>query len=483
MRRATATVCFIPGKPWLEVFLLLLNDLVSFILAIGLVSIARYLLLQHYNDNLFDPQVMRTIGYVIAASVITLAARGLYPGWGRTSVVELKQIVGAITLAYVLISVVIFVQGASVRFSRSVFLGSWFFVVLWLPVGRFLVRKLIARFPWWGEPVVIIGQKQEIERISKLLIGCPRLGLRPVAGLRLDCETAPLAANGRLPIVPWSPGVQEEFQRSGIQTDILAISPTHFRNTYPEISKHVELSFGKTVFLINDEIYGITWAEPVDIAGQPALISHHSLLNPAIRLVKLVTDYLLALIIMPPVLVIGLVVACWIRLDSPGSILYTHERIGQNGKPFRVFKFRTMVQDADKVLLKLLAEDAEAREEWERYHKFADDVRITRAGRWIRRLSLDELPQFINILRGEMSLIGPRPLVQAEIDMLGDAAPLILRVRPGLTGWWQVMGRNNLSFEDRTRLDIYYVSNWSLWLDLFVFIKTFWVLVFELGGR
>src|SRR5512133_310870 len=210
MRRATANVCFTPGKRWLEVILLLLTDLVSFVLAIGLVSIVRYLLLQRYSENLFDPQVLRTIGYVIAASVITLTARGLYPGWGRTSVVELKQIVGAITLAYVLISVVIFVQGASVRFSRSVFLGSWFFAVLWLPVGRFLVRKLIARFPWWGEPVVIIGQRKEIERVSKLLVGCPRLGLRPVAGLMLDCETDYPVRTGRLPIVPWSPEVQTE---------------------------------------------------------------------------------------------------------------------------------------------------------------------------------------------------------------------------------------------------------------------------------
>jgi Undecaprenyl-phosphate galactose phosphotransferase WbaP len=482
MRRTSDTPCFISGKPGLEIFLLLANDLIGFILTIGFVSLARYLLLHNYKENLLDPQVMRTIFYVVTSSLIILATRGLYPGWGRTSVVELKQIVEAVTLAYILSSVVIFVEGTPIRFSRSVFLISWFFAILWLPVGRFLIRKLIAHFPWWGEPVVIIGQQMEIERVAKILRSCPRLGLRPVAGLMIDCKTAGPVGRNALPLIPWSPGSQKGFQNGGIRTNILAISPSAFRVDYPHIFKHVELSFAKTVFMINDDIYGITWAEPVDVAGQPALISHHSLLNPMIRFAKEITDYALTFLVMLPVLLISLLTALWIRLDSPGPILYTQERIGRDGKPFRVFKFRTMVQNAEEMLAHLLATNPTARCEWEQFHKLADDVRITRAGRWIRRLSLDELPQFINILRREMSLIGPRPLVQAEIDQLGEAAPLVLRVRPGLTGWWQVMGRNNLSFEDRSKLDIYYVSNWSLWLDLFVFMKTFWVLMFELGS-
>lgn len=474
---------FIPGKPLLEVVLLFANDLLGFLIAIGLVSLVRLTLFHTTTEALFDPQVMRTIYYVVCTSLILLATRGLYPGWGRTSVVELKQIVEAITLAYIITSVIIFIQGASFRFSRSVFFGSWFFVMLLLPVGRFLIRKAIAHFPWWGEPVVIIGRRDGIQKATKVLRSCPRLGLRPAAGLVIDGSPQDGDDPDHLPILPWSESLQKSYQSEGIHTNILAISPAEFRATHPDIFAHVQLSFGKTVFLIDDDIYGMTWAEPVDIAGQPALISHHSLLNPVTRLIKEITDYLLALLISPLVLVVGGLLALWIKLDSPGPVLYQQERVGKDFKKFRVYKFRTMVQDADTALARLLASDPQANAEWEKFHKLTNDVRITRAGRWIRRLSLDELPQFINILRGEMSLIGPRPLVQAEIDELGESASLILRVRPGLTGWWQVMGRNNLSFEDRTKMDIYYVSNWSLWVDLFIYIKTFWVLIFEMGGR
>lgn len=483
MQRTSEYLHFTPGKPWLEILILFISDLLGFCVTFGLVSFVRFFFLRANIEAVLDPQVIRTILFVTSSSIILLAARGLYPGWGRTSVVELKQIIGALTLAYVLISVVIFVQGTSVRFSRSVFLGSWFFAVLTLPVSRFLVRKLVATFSWWGEPVVVIGEQNGIERVVNLLFSCPRLGLRPVAGLALDCEKPIPVKQSRVLMIPWTPEVQQCYQERGIQTNILAISPSIFRLEYPKIFRQVELNFNKTVFLIQDEIYGSMWAEPVDIAGQPALISHHSLLNPTIRFIKQLSDYMLMLIVTPPVLILSALLAIWIKLDSPGPILYTQERIGKNGKPFQVFKFRTMVENASEVLDKILDKDPAAREEWEKYHKLNEDARITRAGKWIRRLSLDELPQFLNILRGEMSLIGPRPLVQAEINQMGETAHLVLRVRPGLTGWWQVMGRNNISFEDRTKLDVYYVSNWSLWLDLFIFIKTFWVLIFELGGK
>ena len=223
-------------------------------------------------------------------------------------------------------------------------------------------------------------------------------------------------------------------------------------------------------------------AQPIDMNGQPAIISRQSLLNPTVRLVKLIFEVLFIAVLIIPIGLIGLILAIWIKLDSPGPVLYTQERIGRKRKPFRLFKFRTMVNNSDEILGEMLKDPA-IKEEWEKYHKIVNDPRITRAGNWIRRFSLDELPQFLNILRREMSLIGPRPLVQAEIDELGEAADLLLKVRPGLTGWWQVMGRNNLSFTERKNLDLYYVFNWSLWLDLFIFIKTFWVLVVDRDGK
>jgi lipopolysaccharide/colanic/teichoic acid biosynthesis glycosyltransferase len=141
-----------------------------------------------------------------------------------------------------------------------------------------------------------------------------------------------------------------------------------------------------------------------------------------------------------------------------------------------------MVQNADEVLAKML-EDPNVHAEWEHYHKLKDDKRITRPGRWLRRTGLDELPQVINVFRGEMSLVGPRPYLHEEFENMGDAAQIVVHVRPGITGWWQVMGRSNLSFQERIRLELYYVSHWSLWLDLYIFIKTFWVVLFLKDGN
>lgn len=466
----------VSGKPVLEILLLFLSDLAGFAVAIGIVTIFRYLLLPQYGDNILDPQVVRTILNVLLMSTVMLAARGLYPGWGRSSVAELKQIIEAISMAYVLTGVIIFIQGALIDFSRSAFILSWFFAIITLPVGRFLVRKYIARFAWWGEPVVIIGLEKEIKEVILRLTGCPRLGLRPVVGLAVDSQKRDTL--NRCQILPWSQELQKELQYKGIHTNILAISTNQLRRDYPHVFSHIELSFRKTVFILDNDIFSIMMAQPVDISGQPAIISRQSLLDPTTRFAKQLTEFLMILVISIPFTLLGLVIAILIKLDSPGPVFYYHERVGQNRRRLRVFKFRTMVKDADKVLKKMLR-DPEVRREWETYHKITNDLRITRVGKWLRHFSLDELPQFINVLRGEMALIGPRPLVKAEIDQIGEPASVILHVHPGITGWWQVMGRNNLTFEERTRLDLYYVYNWSLWLDLFIFIKTFWTVLVE----
>jgi len=283
-------------------------------------------------------------------------------------------------------------------------------------------------------------------------------------------------------ILPWSKERQEQVKRAGIRTSILAIPSNDLRTNHPKIFRELELGFNKTIFILNDDIFSFMMAQPIDIAGMPAILSKQSLLNPVTLLVKRLIDILFVAILIIPILFVGILLAVFIRIDSPGPILYTRKRVGRNRKIYRTYKFRTMVQNADEVLVEML-KDPNMRDEWEHYHKFADDKRITRVGTVLRRMSLDELPQVINILRGEMSLVGPRPYFQAEIDQIGDAAESILHVPPGMTGWWQVNGRNKLSFQDRIRLDLYYVSNWSLWLDFFIIIKTFWVVLILRDGK
>jgi exopolysaccharide biosynthesis polyprenyl glycosylphosphotransferase len=160
-----------------------------------------------------------------------------------------------------------------------------------------------------------------------------------------------------------------------------------------------------------------------------------------------------------------------VRLTSEGPGLFVHERLGLNGQPIRVYKFRTMIQDAEERLKETLKDEA-FRKEWENGFKLTNDPRVTPMGRWLRRTSLDELPQLLNILRGDISLVGPRPIVPEEIERYGEQAKLILRVKPGLTGLWQVSGRSDVSYEERIRLDTYYIHNWSLALDLRIFLQT-----------
>lgn len=198
----------------------------------------------------------------------------------------------------------------------------------------------------------------------------------------------------------------------------------------------------------------------------------NNLANPLNRLAKYSFDFfctLLGTIIISPLL---LVIAAAIYLDSPGKVIFKHTRIGKNGKAFGCYKFRTMCMDADKKLAELLATSPAAKEEWERDFKLKDDPRVTKIGKFLRKTSLDELPQIFNVLKGEMSLVGPRPIVQAELEKYDEYLDDYLMVRPGITGMWQVNGRSDTTYEERVHMDSWYVRNWSIWIDIMLLWRT-----------
>lgn len=179
-----------------------------------------------------------------------------------------------------------------------------------------------------------------------------------------------------------------------------------------------------------------------------------------------------------------LLICIGVALTTGRPILYGHERLGKNGRRFTCLKFRSMVADSDVVLREHLSNCAEARLEWERDFKLRNDPRITRFGRFIRRTSLDELPQFWNVLKGEMSLVGPRPVTSAEIQRYyGDLADDYFSVRPGITGLWQVSGRSHVTYSERVRLDSRYVRNWSLAGDVVILFKTVFVVISREGSH
>ena len=178
-----------------------------------------------------------------------------------------------------------------------------------------------------------------------------------------------------------------------------------------------------------------------------------------------------------------LIIALLVRVSGGKGVLYGHTRVGRNGKPFKCLKFRSMVSNSDEVLRNLLASDPDARAEWDRDFKLKDDPRITRIGRFIRKTSLDELPQLWNVVKGEMSIVGPRPVVQAEFEQYyGGAREHYLSVPPGLTGLWQVSGRNDLGYEQRVELDRQYVDNSNVFYDFVIVMRTVKVMVARRGA-
>jgi Undecaprenyl-phosphate galactose phosphotransferase WbaP len=191
-------------------------------------------------------------------------------------------------------------------------------------------------------------------------------------------------------------------------------------------------------------------------------------------------------LVVSAILLIGIgpamVVIAWLVRRDGGPALFGHVRVGASGRTFRCWKFRTMVVDSDRVLRELLERDPEARAEWERDFKLRSDPRITGIGRFLRRNSLDELPQLINVLTGEMSLTGPRPIVRQEIERYGEYIGSYWQCRPGLSGPWQVSGRNNVSYQTRVTLDHHYVENWSFTRDLGILVKTVIVVLRRSGA-
>lgn len=218
-----------------------------------------------------------------------------------------------------------------------------------------------------------------------------------------------------------------------------------------------------------DDFVGIA-AAPVAFADQEVRVSANWL--AAKRVADFFGSLALLICLSPLFLIVSLCIA-----RAGGGIFFGHRRIGRNGNTFLCFKFRTMIPNAEAILKDLLAKDPALREEWERGEKLKNDPRVTKIGQFLRRTSLDELPQLFNVLKGEMSLVGPRPVTQPEMDRYGRAARWYLAVRPGLTGLWQVSGRNDTSYRRRVALDTYYVKSQSFWLDIQILLATVRVVI------
>jgi Undecaprenyl-phosphate galactose phosphotransferase WbaP len=419
---------------------------------------------------------------VVAVWAGLRAVLGLYPGYGLGQVEELRRQTFASIAA--IIAVVIFKYDIFIfdnLLSYALFFV-WCLALLGLaPLARHVVKRAMCEAGLWGKPVVVVGADRAGAHVLKLLQQEQGLGFNPFAVF--DNRLAPM--EGALEGVPYGGTINDAAalgRKHGIDTIIFAMPNTRRENLL-EFVKMASHSFRHVIVLPN--LGGITNSAVVarDFAGTFGVEIKYNLLDPWAQRVKRVMDVVATLLggalILPLILLLSLLV--W--MESRRPVFYKDQRMGRNGRLFSCIKFRTMVPDAEELLQRMLKEDEEMRNEYIKYHKLRDDPRVTRIGRFLRKTSLDELPQIWNVLRGEMSLVGPRPYLPRESEDIGTRQSEILRVTPGITGPWQVAGRNDRSFSERVQMDADYVHDWSVWLDLLLLTRTVHSLLFSRNAR
>lgn len=452
---------------------LLLIDLSGVYVSFYLAAAVRKVLIPMVGGEVYWPVYLPMVYLAMSFTVVLFFLAKLYPGYGLTAVVEIERIVKSLTLTYAFLAVSVYVFKVYEYFPRSIFLLAWVLSLILVSIGRFAFRNRVSMLQVYGFPVLFISNSSAHIRGLEAVQNCRRMGWNPLAVLILD-EGKSEQTCPDIPILSSWKEFEKIRNRSNVDTVLVSLSNI---DQDSQILRSLSETFKRLVLIYPADYLGSVWVQPRDLEGRLGLELRYHLLEPNAILIKQVVDYLLGgllFIFLSPVL---LLIALSIKLESPGPVFFRQERLGKHLSRFKILKFRTMEADAEQRLISLLQENPRIRQEYERHHKLEVDPRLTRVGKWLRKYSLDELPQLWNVIRGEISLIGPRPYMPSELDAMGRYAEIILRVKPGLTGWWQVMGRHETPFQRRLKLDQYYISNWSLWLDLYIFLKTFWVIL------
>ena len=395
---------------------------------------------------------------------------------------QAEQLFKASVYATLLIVVILYFNGSAHQISRLFIFFTWIFSFIYLLIGRHALKRIILAVDIFKEPVIIIGAGKTAELLLSSFANNMSAGYN-VVGFIEDKPNQRMARSkyrmlGHFDqaekiicreqvknVIIAAPGLKRSqlvhlVYRLQPQTDNITIVPDLFG--LPVGSMELETLFHEKTVLLkvrnNLSVFGNRFIK---------------------QLFERIIGTFLCLLLVPIMLVIAIV----IKYDSSGSPFYLGKRIGRNGELFTCYKFRTMRQDGDQILQSYLSLCSEAKQEWECYAKLKTyDPRVTRVGKWLRKYSLDELPQIINVIKGEMSLVGPRPYLESEEERMGIYRDTILMATPGITGLWQVSGRNEIDFEGRLNLDCWYVRNWSLWLDIVLLMKTIKVVISRNGA-
>ena len=365
---------------------------------------------------------------------------------------ESYKVIKVFFIAYLLVLTILALSKANLDYSR-LFLTLYFLLGAFLmPAFKRYTKKLLYKFDIFKERVRLVGVEEELEHFKKELRENWYLGMKTVVD---DAESVIIVSKS-------------------LKTEEL--------NDY--ISQYLQEN--RELFIV-PYITDINFAhssiiEYSNIRYNTILVENRLLLRHNLW-IKSFFEYLLTLLVLPFFILLHMILSLMIKLDSKGPVFFKQPRLGKDAKPFLCYKYRTMYENSDEILAEYLKQHPEEVAYYEEFHKYENDPRITKVGKFLRASSLDELAQVINVLKGEMSLIGPRPYMLSEAKKLGEHQKYILKVKPGITGLWQVSGRNNLTFKERNELEVWYIKNWSLWSDFVILVKTIKVVLLKVGAK
>ncbi len=464
-----------PHKALVNFLALFVSDLVAVFASVILGQILRATVFPRFlpvSRYVIPLSQLQHFWFLLLLWPLVFAYEGLYRRKHPTEEEALLVLRGSAIATLLAATALFYIRGSLV--SRLLILEVFILSALLVPLFRSITKRLLILLGTWQSRALVLGMDRFTRRLVQHLQSHPELGYQLV-GVVAPAPGAPCALPGLpcLGTLDQLPELLEIHRPEALlvsgdlagRTEVLQM----LESLAPRVQEVILVPDLRGLRIANMEV-GQMGSVAVLKLRQPLLTRPNLVLK---RLFDLVVASLSLLVLLPVFVVIALA----IKLTSRGPVFYVQPRVGLGGKVFPCYKFRTMYLDSEERLERMLRENPEARRQWETYRKLPNDPRVTPVGRFLRRYSLDELPQLWNVLRGDMSLVGPRPYLESELPHLSRDIRVITSVKPGITGLWQVSGRSKVPFEERSLLDEYYVRNWSLWLDLMILIKTLWVIL------